>query len=116
MGSGGRRIDHEGIIQHQKPQSRKAKTATRRFLPWVDRKVYVRSVEGSRQQRKVGLRELLSPPKQAHGDGETSVGKKRTPELRHRDRTQHAGNDGYGKDADRKTGRPRYLLRKACRT
>jgi hypothetical protein len=26
------------------------------------------------------------------------------------DRIRHGGDDGYGKDADRKTGGPRYLL------
>jgi hypothetical protein len=52
------------------------------------------SVEGSRQQREVRLGELLAPPEQAHGDKEISIGKKRTPEFRHRDRIRHRGNDG----------------------
>jgi hypothetical protein len=69
-----------------------------------------RSVEGSRQQGEVRLGEFLSPPEQAHGDKEISIGKKRTPEFRHRDRIRHGGDDSDGKDADRKTGGPRYLL------
>jgi len=69
-----------------------------------------RSVEGSRQQGEVRLGEFLSPPEQAHADEEISIGKKRTPEFRHRDRIRRGGDDGDGKDADRKTGGPRYLL------
>ena len=41
-----------------------------------------RSVEGSRQQDEIRLGEFLSPPEQAHGDKEISLGKKRTPEFR----------------------------------
>jgi hypothetical protein len=67
-----------------------------------------RSVEGSRQQGEIRLGEFLSPPEQAHSDKE--MGKKRTPEFRHRDRTRHGGDDSYGKDADRKSGGPRYPL------
>jgi hypothetical protein len=33
-----------------------------------------------------------------------------TPQLRQRDRIQDGGEDGWGKDADRKTGGPRYPL------
>jgi hypothetical protein len=47
----------------------------------------------------LGLR-LLPPPEPAHGDRETSIIKKRTPEFRHRDRIRHGDNDGCGKDAD----------------
>ena len=54
------------------------------------------------------LGELLSLPEQADGDKES--GKKSTPEFRHHDRIRHGGDEGYGKDADRKTGGPRYLL------
>jgi len=39
-----------------------------------------------------------------------SVGKKRTPEFRHRDRIGRGGDKSYGKNADRKIGGPRYLL------
>jgi hypothetical protein len=67
-----------------------------------------RSVEGSRQQGEIRLGEFLSPPEQAHDDKEISIGKKRTPEFRHRDRIRHGGDDSYGKDADRETGGPRY--------
>ena len=67
-----------------------------------------RSVEGSRQQGEIRLGESLSPPEQAHGDKE--IGKKRTPEFRHRDRIRHGYDDSYGRDADRKIGGPRYLL------
>jgi hypothetical protein len=63
-----------------------------------------RSVEGSRQQGKIRLGEFLSPPEQAHDDKEVSIGKKRTPDFRHRDRIRHGGDDGHGKDADRKIG------------
>jgi len=69
-----------------------------------------RSVEGSRQQGEVRRGEFLSPAEQAHGDKGISIGKKRTPEFRHRDRIRHGGDDGHGKDADRETGGPRYLL------
>jgi hypothetical protein len=58
-------------------------------------------------QGEIRLGELLSPPERAHG-GKGS-GKKRTPEFRHRDRIPRRGNNGYGKDADRKIGGPRYL-------
>ena len=34
----------------------------------------------------------------------------RTPESRHRNRIRHRGDDGCGKDADRKSGGPHYLL------
>ena len=71
-----------------------------------------RSVEGSRQQGEVRLGEFLSPPEQAHGDKEISIGKKRTPEFRHRDRIRHGGDDSDGKDADRKCVGPRYELRR----
>jgi len=67
-----------------------------------------RSVEGSRQQGEIRLGEFLSLPEQAHDDKE--IGKKRTAQFRHRDRIRHGGDDGHGKDADRKTGGPRYLL------
>jgi len=67
-----------------------------------------RSVEGSLQQGEIRRGEFLSPPEQAHDDKEVSFGKKRTPEFRHRDRIRHGGDNGYGKDADRKTGGPRY--------
>jgi hypothetical protein len=70
-----------------------------------------RSVEGSRQQGEISLGEFLSPPEQAQDDKEISIGKKRTPESRHRDGTRHGGDSSYGKDADRKIGGPRYLLR-----
>jgi len=40
----------------------------------------------------------------------SSIGKKRTPEFRHRDRIRQGGDSRYGKDADRKIGGPRYLL------
>jgi hypothetical protein len=59
---------------------------------------------------KIRLGEFPSPSEQAHDDKEISIGKKRTPEFRHRDRIRHGGDNGYGKDADRKTGGPRYLL------
>jgi len=48
----------------------------------------------------LGVR-LLSPPGPAYGDKE--IGKKSTPDFRHRDRIRHGGEDGGGKDADRKT-------------
>jgi len=38
------------------------------------------------------------------------VGKKRTPEFRHRDRILQGGDHGYGKDPDRVGGGPRHLL------
>jgi hypothetical protein len=41
---------------------------------------------------------------------ELSIGKKGTPGFRHRDRIRRAGDNSYGKDADRTTGGPRYLL------
>jgi hypothetical protein len=69
-----------------------------------------RSVEGSRQEGEIRLSEFLSSPQQAHDDEEISIGKKSTPEFRHRDRIRHGGDNSYGKDADRKTGGPRYLL------
>jgi hypothetical protein len=55
-------------------------------------------------------RELLLSPQQWHGDKETSVGKKSTPEFRRRDRICHGRDDGWGKDADRNVDGPRYLL------
>ena len=75
----------------------------------------------ARASREVRLGEFLSPPEQAHGDKET--GEKRTPEpgtvwywaeFRHRDRMRHGGDNGYGKDANRKIGGPRYLLASLC--
>jgi hypothetical protein len=61
------------------------------------------------EPRRFGIRgELLSPPEQAHGERE--IGTKRTPEFRRRNRIQHGGDGGYGKDADRRTGGPRYWL------
>jgi hypothetical protein len=69
-----------------------------------------RSVEGSRQEGEIRLSEFLSSPQQAHDDKEISIGKKSTPDFRHRDRIRHGGDNGYGKDADRETGGPRYLL------
>jgi len=68
------------------------------------------SPEGSCQQSEVRLGESLSPPEQAHGDKQS--GKEGRPESRPRERMQHGGDDGYGKDADpplRLAG-PRYLL------
>ena len=47
---------------------------------------------------------------EAHDDKEISIGRKRTLEFQHRDRTRHGGDNSYGKDADRKVGGPRYLL------
>jgi len=76
----------------------------------VKRVVCPRSVEGSRQQGEIRLSEFLSPPEQAHDDKEISLGKKKTPEFRRRDRIRRGGDDSYGKDADCKTGGPRYLL------
>jgi hypothetical protein len=64
------------------------------------------SVEGPRQEGEIRLAEFLSLPEQAHDDNEIAVGKKRTPDFRHRDRIRHGGDDGYGKDADRKIGPP----------
>jgi hypothetical protein len=69
-----------------------------------------RSVEGSRQQSEIRLGEFLSPPEQAHDDKEISMGKKRPPEFPHRGRIRRGGDNSYGRDADRKTGGPRYLL------
>ena len=75
------------------------------------------SVEGSCRQGEIRLGELPSPPEQAHDDKE--IGKKRKPEprtrwyraeFRHRDRIRHGGDNGYGKDADRKTAGSRYPL------
>jgi len=54
--------------------------------------------------------QLLSAPGPAHSGRETSIIEKRRPEFRHCDRIQDGGGDGWGKDADRKTGGPRYLL------
>jgi len=65
-------------------------------------------VEGARQQREVRLGESLSSFEEAHDDEE--IGKERTPEFRHRDRIRHGGDGGQGKDADRKSGGPRYPL------
>jgi hypothetical protein len=76
----------------------------------VDRKIHVYSAEGSCQQREIRLGELLSPPEQVHRDKEISIAKKRTPEFRHRDRIQHGGDDGYGREADRNTGPSPCLL------
>jgi len=45
-------------------------------------------------------RELLLSPQQGHGDKETSVGKKSTPEFRHCDGMCHGHDDGQGKGAD----------------
>jgi hypothetical protein len=45
-----------------------------------------------------------------HRDKEISLAKKRTPEFGHADRVEHGGDDRYGKDADRESGGPRYLL------
>jgi hypothetical protein len=59
---------------------------------------------------EIRLGEFLSPPEQAHHGKEASIGKKTTPEFRHRDRMQDGGEDGWGKDADHKSGGPRYLL------
>jgi len=69
------------------------------------------SVEGSHQPGEIRLGEFLSPAEQAHDDKERSIGKKRTPEFRHRDRIRHSGDHNYGKDADREIGGPHYLLR-----
>ena len=68
------------------------------------------SVEGSRPQGEVRRGEFLSPSEQTHDDKEILIGKKRTPEFRHRDRIRHGGDHSYGKDADRKIRGPRYLL------
>jgi hypothetical protein len=56
----------------------------------------LQSDEGSRQQGEISLGEFLSPPVQAHDDKEISIGKKRTPEFRHRDRIRHGGDNSYG--------------------
>jgi hypothetical protein len=40
-----------------------------------------------------------------------SIGKIRTADFPRRDRIRHAGDDSYGKDADRKIGGPRCSLR-----
>ncbi len=71
--------------------------------------VHGRSDEGSRPQGEIRLRELLSPPDQAHGDKE--IGKKRTPEFPHRDTIRQGGDDGYRKGANRKAGPSLCLLR-----
>ena len=75
----------------------------------VERIERPRPVEGARQQGEVRLGESLSPFEEAHGDEE--IGKEGTPEFRHRDRIRHGGDGGQGKDADRKSGGPRYPLR-----
>ena len=67
-----------------------------------------RSIEGSRQKGEIRSSQFLSSPQQAHDDKEVSIGEKRAPELRHRDRIRQGGDNSYGKDADRKTGGPRY--------
>jgi hypothetical protein len=69
-----------------------------------------RSVEGSRQEGETGLSEFLSSPQQARDDKEISTGKKSTPGFRHRDRILRGGDNSCGKDADRDSGSPRYLL------
>jgi len=65
------------------------------------------AVDGSRQEGEIRFSQFLSPPQQAHDD--KGSGKKRTPEPRtrwhwggllDRDRIQHGGHDGCGKDAD----------------
>ena len=68
------------------------------------------SVEASRQQGEIRLGEFLSPPEQAHDDKEISIGKKRTPEFRHRHSIRHGGDNRYGEDADRKGGGATGLL------
>jgi hypothetical protein len=83
------------------------------FIPLGGPKAQRPSVEGSRQQGEIRLGEFLSPPEQPHDNKEISIGKKRTPEFRHRDRIRHGGDNSYGKDADRKSGGPRYLLKPA---
>ena len=74
----------------------------------VERIERPRPVEGARQQGEVRLGESLSPFEEAHGDEE--IGKEGTPEFRHRDRIWHGGDGGERKDADRKSGGPRYPL------
>ena len=69
-----------------------------------------RTVESARQQGEVRLGEFLSPLEQAHGDEEVPIEKKRTPEFLHPDRVRHGGDVGQGKDAERKSGGPRYSL------
>ena len=52
-----------------------------------------------------------TPGEEAHGDQEVPVRKKRALQLRHSATLQRRGRDCDRKDADRKTGGPRYLLK-----
>jgi hypothetical protein len=65
-----------------------------------------RSARGSRQQGEIRLGEFLSPPEQVHGDKEVSIGKKRAPEFRHRDRIRHGATE--------KTRTAKSAVRAAC--
>jgi hypothetical protein len=53
--------------------------------------------------------EFLPPLEHAHDDKEMSIRKKTTPEFRRRDRRRHGRDHLYGKDADHKSGGPRYV-------
>jgi len=61
-------------------------------IKWVQRP---RSVERARQQSEISFDQFCAAFQQAHSNEEIPIRKKRTPERR---------------DADRKTGGPRYLL------
>jgi len=58
------------------------------------------AVPPTTQQGGIRLGEFFSPPRQAHGDKEIWIEKKRTREFRHRDRIRYGSDDGDGKDAD----------------
>jgi len=67
------------------------------------------SVESDRQQDEIRIGQLGAPLQQPYGDGNISVGKKRTPQLRHAV-IPNRGADGHRKHADRKGDGPRHLL------
>ena len=57
-----------------------------------------------------------TPREHAQGGGEISIQANNAPQLRHGARLQHGRHDCERRDADRKTGDPRHLLRKRRRS
>ncbi len=65
-------------------------------------------MEGACQEDEIRLGEFSAPWEQAYGDEKVSVRKKRATQFRHGDTIRHRERDCEGRDADRKTGGPRY--------
>jgi hypothetical protein len=97
-------VDTAGLVQANNLFERggiRQPTDSSAVLPKFERRYDV-SCQERRMKGRTGIRWLTDtcalPAERAHDDKEISIGKKRTPELRHRDRIRHGGDHSYGRD------------------